>query len=531
MNLRIPPSSVLVAALSAVFVIVLVRTAWICDDAFITFRTVDNFVNGYGLRWNVAERVQSFTHPLWMLTFASVYAITREPYLTAIGLSVVVSLAGFVAYGSLIAARSATLLLGSVTLLCSKAFVDYSTSGLENPLTHLLLIVFVAAWLRRPVSPKWQLTLWLAVGLSLVNRQDLAVLLLAPAVWAAWTSRSWATARFVIIGMAPFVLWEVFALFYYGFPLPNTAYAKLSTGIHQTLLWRQGASYFLDALVRDPVTLLVMIAGAIAALCRRETAAIGIGIVLYALYVLSIGGDFMIGRFLSAPFVVAVGILSSHWWPKPGVLMPVAATTVLIAVSLSASPLPFATGADFGVGEPPEAKVDLTTGIDDERRWYYPDTGLLRLVGAGRTSPTHEWVQYGHSLRENGVRVTVSGFVGFVGFYAGPDVHIVDCHALTDPLLARLPASPYFRIGHFARQLPAGYLATLETGDNVIVDAELRDYYNHLKGITRGPLWTVNRFGQIASVSGGLERQPVGFPTEPSACDDIIGFYRSVLWR
>ena len=47
--------------------VVLIRTAWICDDAYITFRTIDNFLHGFGLRWNVAERVQSFTHPLWLI--------------------------------------------------------------------------------------------------------------------------------------------------------------------------------------------------------------------------------------------------------------------------------------------------------------------------------------------------------------------------------------------------------------------------------------------------------------------------------
>jgi len=34
---------------------VLVRTAWVSDDAYMTFRTVDNFVQGHGLRWNVAD--------------------------------------------------------------------------------------------------------------------------------------------------------------------------------------------------------------------------------------------------------------------------------------------------------------------------------------------------------------------------------------------------------------------------------------------------------------------------------------------
>ena len=36
-------------------------------DALITFRVIDNFVHGYGLRWNIAERVQAYTNPLWML--------------------------------------------------------------------------------------------------------------------------------------------------------------------------------------------------------------------------------------------------------------------------------------------------------------------------------------------------------------------------------------------------------------------------------------------------------------------------------
>ena len=47
------------------FAWVLLRTAWLCDDAYISFRVVENAVSGHGLRWNVADRVQVFTHPLW----------------------------------------------------------------------------------------------------------------------------------------------------------------------------------------------------------------------------------------------------------------------------------------------------------------------------------------------------------------------------------------------------------------------------------------------------------------------------------
>jgi arabinofuranosyltransferase len=40
--------------------------SWIGDDAFITMRVVDNLSHGYGLVWNTGERVQVFSHPLWL---------------------------------------------------------------------------------------------------------------------------------------------------------------------------------------------------------------------------------------------------------------------------------------------------------------------------------------------------------------------------------------------------------------------------------------------------------------------------------
>ena len=45
-----------------------------------------------------------------------------------------------------VAVSSRHLLVCFAVLLSSKAFIDYSTSGLENPLTHLLLLVFFWGW-------------------------------------------------------------------------------------------------------------------------------------------------------------------------------------------------------------------------------------------------------------------------------------------------------------------------------------------------------------------------------------------------
>jgi arabinofuranosyltransferase len=50
-----------------VFFVTLLRTAWISDDALITTRTVLNLLGGYGASFNIDERVQAYTHPLWFL--------------------------------------------------------------------------------------------------------------------------------------------------------------------------------------------------------------------------------------------------------------------------------------------------------------------------------------------------------------------------------------------------------------------------------------------------------------------------------
>ena len=49
-------------------------------------------MHGYGPVWNVAERVQSFTHPLWLAIFTVFYAVTGEPYYTSIALSLALSI-------------------------------------------------------------------------------------------------------------------------------------------------------------------------------------------------------------------------------------------------------------------------------------------------------------------------------------------------------------------------------------------------------------------------------------------------------
>ena len=73
------------------YFVILVRNAWLCEDAFITYRVVDNWTRGYGLRWNTVERVQVYTHPLWTLLLGAVQFVARDYYFSAMSLSLVCS--------------------------------------------------------------------------------------------------------------------------------------------------------------------------------------------------------------------------------------------------------------------------------------------------------------------------------------------------------------------------------------------------------------------------------------------------------
>ncbi len=62
-------------ALWTLYMFLVVRTAWVSDDALITARVMENFVHGYGPVFNVDERVQVYTHPLWFLLLSVLYRL------------------------------------------------------------------------------------------------------------------------------------------------------------------------------------------------------------------------------------------------------------------------------------------------------------------------------------------------------------------------------------------------------------------------------------------------------------------------
>jgi len=490
----------------AIFLIVcaveLLRTAWISDDAYMTFRTIRNFTQGFGLTWNIAERVQVYTHPLWMLVLLPLHAATHDAFYSTAVFSILISLLVIVLFSTRVAGGFRGWLLGVVILILSKAYVDYSTSGLENPLTHLLLILYLWQYTRHDLTHRRLGWLALIAGLAATNRIDTLLIFIPSLAAAAYPLRGRKALGRIALGMLPLLVWEAFSLLYYGFPAPNPAYAKLNTGIFYPELIEQGLLYMANSANWDPLTLTAIAAGLLAPFLTsdRRSWPLAAGVMLYLLYVIGIGGDFMSGRFLTAPLLVSVVILAQALAGAPPRVAVVA--TVVAAVVGLASPLPpLLATSSFGADRP---LVIDRNGIADERAYYFQTAGLIQHVRNHRL-PYHRWYLDGMAMSDAGPVIVVRPSSGFFGYAASAQVHIVDEHGLGDPLLARLPADDNadWRIGHFVRRPPEGYVATLRMGVNQIEDPDLARYYDHLTVLTQADLFEPGRLVEILFFNTG----------------------------
>lgn len=488
----------------------------IIDDGYITFRVVDNFVNGYGLRWNVDERVQSYTNPLWMLLHIPFHAVFGNIYWETIALSVffgvwTVALLLKLEGGN----RLNQVLLVILPLLLSRTFRNFVVCGLENPLSFFLL-----AWiLLETLGPREKFNYYrfcLAIALSIVTRLDNIVVLLPLFLGMTWWVKKEIRWGRLLLAFSPAVAWYGFSLFYYGFLFPNTKYAKIAGGIPAVEYVQQGMHYLWNFVWADPIAFLWICGGLY--FCLRQSAAVfrsrfdmgngdtrlfllGAGCLLHIAYVIYLGGDFMPGRFFANVFIIAVGVVA---FVKP-LSSPKKSASFAIALFLAAA-------ANHGILQPnlPDRRNHLANhGIDDQHDYYYSTNGLRSDRNRFfRIEPNHPWIAEGREMTaraEKGDAFVVSGCGGMKFYYAGPKVVVIDTLGLADALIARLPVvKAYWRIGHVDRIIPAGYERARATGDTSGMDPDLARYYEKLRLVISGKLWDKDRLLAIIGFQLGF---------------------------
>src|SRR5262245_20612451 len=69
------------------------RQRWVSEDAFIDFRVIEHLVAGHGPVFNLGERVEAFTNPLWValltLVHGSGLTLSRSVVWLGLGLTAI----------------------------------------------------------------------------------------------------------------------------------------------------------------------------------------------------------------------------------------------------------------------------------------------------------------------------------------------------------------------------------------------------------------------------------------------------------
>ena len=139
--------------------------------------------------------------------------------------------------------------------------------------------------------------------------------------------------------------------------------------------------------------------------------------------------------------------------------------------------------------------------IRDERRLSYQATGLFkgqRYVPLPDTSEAEVEVD---AALVAGRHVVVADRVGLVGTVAGSRLYVVDRLGRADPLLARCATGGSWHPGGVAREIPAGYVESLESQRNVIGDPAIARDYDEIALVTRGDLVSLTRLKAIVDLN------------------------------
>jgi len=228
---------------------------------------------------------------------------------------------------------------------------------------------------------------------------------------------------------------------------------------------------------------------------------IGLTLLLSVLYLLKTGADHMFPRALTVPTFVAAVIAIRELEERNYIgLFWQADLSVLVIFFLMGLTTPYSPLRLKFIGErlnfpPDDAQMEKISNhsIRDFQLFFW--NKRLNGFDTRKNFPPgnlHEEV------------FTSQGASGDVSFGYGPGLHNIDPHTLADPLMSHIPQNyDFFVPDHNLRAYPLGYIESVLSKENLIVDSNLKEFYDKVLIITRGPVFTLERLKTVLIMNVG----------------------------
>ncbi|RPJ85047.1 MAG: hypothetical protein EHM13_02270, partial [Acidobacteria bacterium] len=398
------------------------------DDTYISLRYADNLARGHGAVFNLGERVEGYSSPLWVLLLAIPQAAgwNALPVAKAVGVLCAVGLPVLL-FSTLRRLQCRSLIAGAAALwLASVPGIHaYASSGMETlafALAVALAVALPAFWPRPPVPPGGVLVLLVVVAVLRPEGLFLAVAL--GVFWYGVGGRARLGVLAALVVLSALVLARYH---YYGTWLPNTYLAKTSPLVH-AVIGQDGPTslktLYLSLYVR-PLETLDGIGGTALALC--------------ALLALVVGPRTtgMITAALSAAVgAVFVGYAPMDWMPAGRFALPfVFPLLVLAAVGLDTVTQRMGTADSrlrLAFGGVLAGWVALNAALTGNL-WLRYERGDLNTALDARPYET-----IGRWLAENTAETdaVLANEIGAIGFFSKR--RIIDHEGLVTPDVARV---------------------------------------------------------------------------------------------
>lgn len=268
------------------------------DDALIYYRYVENFINGNGLVYNIGERFNALTSPLYIYISILLSSITREVELTQVCLNAVLMIASSILIFNILSKTKdkTTGLFASLLFISSKYF--YSVFGLETNLFILICLLCIYSY----ISLNSRLLAIFSALLLLTRGEGLFLVVILYTMLYIKNRIKFRYPDLVIIFILV-LLNYFFNYIYYGEFLPHTLSVKIgqgSSGLWGRYSYLLGASYLFGMFNNQAFYILFVFGTAIAGLIKNYR---NVTVVILTLFMISL-----------TVFYLALNIPGYHWY-------------------------------------------------------------------------------------------------------------------------------------------------------------------------------------------------------------------------